>query len=217
MRTRSASVVSLRWSTALLGALAVAGAALALGLASARADDNEMVGGLGGLTSDGTIYLAGTDHLWHLIPNTATLKALGLDKYPITWYGRLPGTLGDPLPAIAPPPAPAPSTPGATVSSRPVIGAPAKAPAVAVAGKGFTISFPVTRSDTGAKLTSGAVSATSSIGGIAIKPIAQFSKGVATVKLAIPGADRGKLLKVSLTIKVGTTAASRVTTFRIAG
>jgi hypothetical protein len=53
---------------------------------------------LAGLLTDGTVYIAGDDGLWHPI-DAATLAARGLSTTWITWYGQLPGSVGDPVPA----------------------------------------------------------------------------------------------------------------------
>jgi hypothetical protein len=53
---------------------------------------------LAGLTTDGTVYMAEDDGLWHQI-DSATLAKLGLTGNTIMWYGELPGTIGDPVPA----------------------------------------------------------------------------------------------------------------------
>jgi hypothetical protein len=184
-------------------------------------------GGLAGQKEDGTVYLSGDDGYWHWIPDGATFKALGLDWWSIVWYDGMLDNIGYPLPSLAPPSAP-PQPPtatiqppvarapaGATVVLTPVIGKPAMA-AAAVAGKGFTVSFPVTCSDNGAKLTGGTAIANSSIGGKAIKHVTLVSKGSAAVRLTIPSTGKGKLLKVLLTVKVGSASASRLTTIHIA-
>ncbi|MBV8480875.1 MAG: hypothetical protein JOY72_11310 [Actinobacteria bacterium] len=171
--------------------------------------------------SDGTVYLdSSSDGFCHWIPDGYTLNALGYDWNTVTWYGDLPCTLGDPLPAIAPPPTPAApvetrATESATVVT-PLIGKPLASPTRAVAGKTFTVSFPVTRSDTGDRLTSGSASVVSSIGGASLKSSAHFSNGTASVKLTLPGMAHGKLLALALTVSTDTTSASRTVTFRVA-
>ncbi len=56
---------------------------------------------LAGLLDDGSVYLAGDDSLWHWIPDAETFNAMGLDWGSVTWYGDLPGTIGDPLSSLA--------------------------------------------------------------------------------------------------------------------
>jgi hypothetical protein len=56
--------------------------------------------------TQGPVYNAGDDGQWHLIPgvvDAATASAAGVDWYAITWYGQLPGTIGDELPSLQPP------------------------------------------------------------------------------------------------------------------
>jgi hypothetical protein len=52
--------------------------------------------GLAGLIADGTVYAAGADGLWHEIP-AAKFAMLGFGDGLITWYGELPGSVGDPI------------------------------------------------------------------------------------------------------------------------
>jgi hypothetical protein len=44
------------------------------------------------------VYIAGDDGLWHPI-DAARLAARGLSTTWITWYGQLPGSVGDPVTA----------------------------------------------------------------------------------------------------------------------
>jgi hypothetical protein len=70
-----------------LGATVVAAFAL-VGVSAASAADDPVYAGL---TSDGSVYRAGDDNMWHRVA-----AASGL----VMWYGELPGTLAeDPAPA----------------------------------------------------------------------------------------------------------------------
>lgn len=114
-----------------------------------------------------------------------------------------------------PPPAPpAPYTPPATVLKA-VIGAPTATPSKPIAGKQFTIVFPVTRSDNGAVLTKGTMICDPSVSGKVLRHAEQFKSGKARLAFAIPKAAKGKPLKVKVTIKVGAQSTTRVATFRV--
>jgi hypothetical protein len=110
--------------------------------------------------------------------------------------------------------APAPTT--TTVAPvKPLIGSPTITPGNATAGKRFTISFRVTRSDNGAALTVGRMICNPSIQGKVLPNAEQFKAGVARLSLMIPKNAKGKLLKVKVTIKLGSQSATKVSTFRI--
>ena len=98
---------------------------------------------------------------------------------------------------------------------KPVIGQPVTVPAQPVAGKRFTVSFKVTRSDTGASLTTGKMICDPSVVGKVIRHAESFNNGVARLAFVVPADAAGKLLKVHVTIKAGSQAATKVATFRI--
>lgn len=114
-----------------------------------------------------------------------------------------------------PPPAPAPTPPPAPSAYKPVIGAPATTPAVAVAGKRFTVAFPVTRSDTGDPMTTGKMICDPSVSGKVVRHAESFKGGIAKLSFVVPKTAKGKLLKVKVTIKAGTKSATKVATFRV--
>ena len=113
-----------------------------------------------------------------------------------------------------PPPSPAPFTPPAAVL-KPVIGAPTATPSKPMAGRQFTIVFPVTRSDNGAVLRQGAMICDPSVAGKVLRHSEQFKAGKARLSFAIPRDTKGKALKVKVTIKVGAQSTTRVASFRI--
>jgi hypothetical protein len=113
-----------------------------------------------------------------------------------------------------PPPPPAPYTPPAAVLKA-VIGAPTGMPSKPVAGKQFTIAFPVTRSDNGAVLRQGTMICDPSVAGKVLRHTEQFKAGNARLSFAVPRGTKGKALKVKVTIKVGTQSTTRVASFRI--
>jgi len=122
------------------------------------------------------------------------------------------------VPAASIPPALAPlpvtSQPKTVALIEPVIGKPVIRPLPA-AGKAVLVSFKVTSSDTGAKLTNGRVSCDPSMQGKPLVHATQFRNGTANVRFTIPKTARGKLLKVRLTIKLGGRSATRIATFII--
>jgi hypothetical protein len=185
--------------------------------APAEAQPPAGAGALAGLLGNGSVYVSGTDLMWHQI-DPVTLTALGYDANTIGWFnGSLPGTIGDPMPAVAPVPMEtAPVVPLAEeVNIVPVIGAPT--PVKVTAGKTVVITFPVVNGVTGEKLTNVTMMASApTIGGKLIRPhLERFSNGVASVGLKVP-ATKAKQLKVKLTIKAGTATATRVATIPIA-
>lgn len=97
---------------------------------------------------------------------------------------------------------------------RPVIGAPTTVPAKATAGKRFTVSFKVTRSDNGKALTTGTMICDPSSAGKVITHAESFRAGVARLSFVIPAT--AKQVRVKVTIKSGTQAATRITMFRVA-
>jgi hypothetical protein len=126
-----------------------------------------------------------------------------------TWSWTAPAALLTPPSATTTPRA-APS-----LVVRPVIGKAVVVPAKLRAGKEALVSFKVTRSDSGARLTSGKMICDPSVGGKLLKHAEQFKNGTASLRFTIPKTAKGKLLKVHLTIKLGAPSATRIATFRI--
>jgi hypothetical protein len=66
------------------------------------------------LLPDGSVYMLGSDGLWHHIPDVATANAIGIDWNNLPSYDTLPGPTGDELPSVvgpsSTPTAPPPST-----------------------------------------------------------------------------------------------------------
>lgn len=121
--------------------------------------------------------------------------------------------------AVAPTPAPpTTTTPTPTptpVVVKPVIGTPTATPAAAVAGKRMTVTFRVTRSDNRNPLLSGTMVCDPSVAGKVIKHAESFKAGTARLSFLVPKTAKGKLLKVKVTIKVGTKSATRIATYRV--
>jgi hypothetical protein len=117
------------------------------------------------------------------------------------------------LTATTPVPPPPPPPPAPVI---PVIAPGTIKPIIPVHAKKVAVSFPVTRSDTGAALTDGGtVTASSSVGGKGIANISTLVNGVARVTLALPKTAKGKMLRVSVTVLTADGSASKVATFRV--
>ena len=104
----------------------------------------------------------------------------------------------------------------ASVAAKPVIGRPVASPSQPAAGKRFTVSFRVTRADTGSLLTRGAMTCVPSVGGRVVDHVESFVGGRARVGFLVPPSAAGKLLKVKVTIRAGH-SATRVASFHVAG
>ena len=103
---------------------------------------------------------------------------------------------------------------GATV--RPVIGSPAATPTRPQAGKRLTVSYPVTRSDSGAPLTTGKMRCDALIKGKPLRHSESFANGVGSLSLVVPKTAKGKLLTVRLTVTAeNDLSAARVTKLRV--
>ena len=102
----------------------------------------------------------------------------------------------------------------ATSPAKPVIGKPSATPKQPVAGKRFTVSFPVTRGDTGTPLTRGRMTCDPSVGGRVLRHAESFAGGRARLALVVPTDAAGKLLKVKVTIEAGR-STTRVASFHV--
>jgi hypothetical protein len=99
----------------------------------------------------------------------------------------------------------------------PVIAKPVAAPAQPAAGKPFTVSFKVTRSDNGRPFLRGRMTGDPSIAGRVVQHTESFRAGTARVSLAVPTNAIGKTLRVTVAIRDGATKVTRVATYRIQG
>lgn len=106
----------------------------------------------------------------------------------------------------APPPPPPPV--------KPVIGKPVAMPAAPIAGKKFTISVPVTRSDDGAPLTTGTVACKTTVASKTVPHTHTFKSGTVKAVVAVPKAAKGKQLKIAVKVTADT-AATKVFTFKV--
>ena len=83
---------------------------------------------------------------------------------------------------------------------KPVLGKVTGAAAAPGAGKPFTFTLAVKRSDTGAPLNAGTLAGTPSLAGKPISHTESFSGGKARLSLVIPKTAKGKQLQVKITI-----------------
>ncbi len=93
---------------------------------------------------------------------------------------------------------------------KPVLGKALALPPVPVAGKRFTFTVPVRRSDTGKPLDTATIVGTPFVTGRAIKHSTSFAGGRARLSLIVPKTARNKQLRLVITV----TAAGRATTRR---
>jgi hypothetical protein len=121
--------------------------------------------------------------------------------------GTLPWTytLTKPAPPVAPVSVAAPAVKTVTA----VVGAPVATPARPVAGRPLTLTFAVTRSDTGGSLASGRALATATVGGIAVPARVVLSGGKARVTLTPPKRAKGTRLSVRLDVTIGGSTTTR--------
>lgn len=101
------------------------------------------------------------------------------------------------------------------IAPRPVVGQPWAVPARPVAGKRFTVAFPVTRSDTGARLARARLSCTTTVAGKVVPHRHAYTTGRAQATLVVPKTARGKVLRISVTVRASGHSATKVVRFRI--
>ena len=101
-------------------------------------------------------------------------------------------------------------------SMRPLLGKPVGVPATPVAGKQFTFSLPVTRSDTRAALRAGKLVSAVSVGSTPIRHAHSFEHGRARLSFVVPKTARGKVirLKIEVTAAVQTAVGNYTYTVR---
>jgi hypothetical protein len=108
----------------------------------------------------------------------------------------------------------APLQPPAAV--KPVFGKAVAQPRRPLAGKRFTLTLPVKRSDSGAPLTAAArIVCTPSIAGTVVKHSESFQAGKARLSLVVPKTAKGKQLTITIKISSGNQTASKTTTYQI--
>ncbi len=100
-------------------------------------------------------------------------------------------------------------------ATKPVIGKPVAVPTRAVAGKPFSVSFKVTRGDTGTPLRGGKMICDPSVAGVVVSHVESFKGGVARLVFVVPENAAGKVLKVTLTIRAAGRSATRIARFGV--
>jgi hypothetical protein len=98
----------------------------------------------------------------------------------------------------------------------PAIGKPLAVPAVPRAGKLLSLSFPVTRADTGAALTGETVSVQTSIAGKPVTRTTSLAGGAEHVNILVPKSAKRKVLRVKVTATLGTKTTTRTVTYVVA-
>lgn len=116
-------------------------------------------------------------------------------------------TVGTPQLPVAP-------TPAAPVV-RPLLGKAVTTPAMPLAGKRFTFTLAVERSDTGAPLKTGKMVCNPTVAGKLIKHAESFKAGTARLSFVVPRTAKGKLLKIKLKIVSGSQTTSRTYNYKV--
>jgi len=109
-------------------------------------------------------------------------------------------------------PTPAPLQP--PVAVRPVFGRAVAQPRRPLAGRQFTLTLPVKRSNTGAPLTEGRIVSAVTLAGKPIKHLDSFANGKARLWLRVPKTAKGKLLTIKVKITSDAQAATKAITYK---
>lgn len=109
----------------------------------------------------------------------------------------------------------APKNLAAASSVRPLLGKPLGMPATPVAGKQFTFSLLVTRSDTGALLAAGRLVSSPSVGDNPIRHTDSFTHGKVGLSIAVPKRAKGKLLRVKIEVTAEGQTALGIYTYTV--
>ena len=110
----------------------------------------------------------------------------------------------------------APQAPLAPPSvAKPVFGKPLTQPLVPVAGKRFTFTLAVKRSDTGAPLRTGRMVCDPTVAGKPVKHVESFTGGKARLSLLVPKAAKGKQIKIKIKIVSGSQSTTKVVTYKV--
>ena len=98
---------------------------------------------------------------------------------------------------------------------RAVFGKPLVQPPAPLAGKRFTFTLAVKRSDTGAPLTAGRMVCNPTVAGKPVKHGESFKAGKAQLSLVVPKTAKGKQLKIKITITTSGQTATRLVTYKV--
>jgi hypothetical protein len=101
-------------------------------------------------------------------------------------------------------------------SVKPVIGRPTTSPLGPVAGKAFSITAPVTRSDSGVKVTIGTMISDLRVGTQTLVHTQSFKNGTAAVHLTVPTSAKGRVMTVRIAIESDGQLVTRLASFRVA-
>ena len=101
-------------------------------------------------------------------------------------------------------------------SVKPVLGMPTTSPLAPVAGKPFTLTLPVTRSDTGSKLGIGTMTSDLRVGAQSLAHTQSFKNGTAAVHISVPVGAKGKVLTVRVAIVANGQSVTRLASFHVA-
>jgi hypothetical protein len=101
------------------------------------------------------------------------------------------------------------------VAVKPVVAAPVAVPAKPVAGKRMTVTFAVTRSDSGAPMSTGTMICDPSIAGKVITHAESFANGQARLSFVVPKNAKGKQLRVKVTIRQGSQSTTKVVMYAV--
>jgi hypothetical protein len=107
------------------------------------------------------------------------------------------------------------ASPAPATSVRPVLGKPVAMPAFPRAGRQFSVSVPVMRSDNGRPLRSGTLIAGASLGTVTFAHTDSFSHGTARLLLVLPRTAKGKLLRVKIELTAARRTALGVYTYTV--
>ena len=116
-------------------------------------------------------------------------------------------------PTTVPPTVPPPAPPTGTLtlsSSKPAAAMRAKA------GKPFAVTMGVKRGDTGAAVTTGKVTCAMKIGTRPVRSTGRFLAGKARCTATLPATARGKTLRGTITVTLGTAKTAKAFAFRVA-
>ena len=99
--------------------------------------------------------------------------------------------------------------------AKPLFGRALTLPPLPVAGRRFTFTLAVKRSDTGAPLRTGRIVCDPTVAGKPVKHAESFTGGKARLSLLVPKTAKGKLLKIRIKIVSGSQSATRTVTYTV--
>jgi hypothetical protein len=108
------------------------------------------------------------------------------------------------------------STPAQPAMARPRLGKPAVAPAKPVAGRRFTFTLRVTRSDTGAPFVNGTLDCRPTLAGKILTHADSFKAGTIRLSMVVPKTAKGKLLRITIRLTASTSIQTAVHTYGFA-